>query len=386
MKKSLAAIAATALTALFGVSANAQSPLWNGFYGGANLGAGINDSNYSFNPSGCFVSTACGTAGLAGNPARSTSGSLGSTALIFGAQGGYNWQFMPQWVVGVETDLDKNQLSTARSVTQPLGPPLFAVGSFTNRVSEQIPWFGTFRLRAGWVPMDTLLIYGTAGAAYGEVNSTSTGTFPPPGSADTYTNSVSRNQIRWTAGAGLEWMFASSWSLKAEYLYVDLGQTKYTNPCVSPAAVCGSVSPRPSYQTTLNAREHIARIGVNFHFGMPPAPPPATTVAAPPPPPAVVAPSKQMFIVFFEFDKSSLTVDGKKVVDAAAAAFKSGKSGVAISGYTDLAGTQQYNLALSKRRRDGESGAGERWRSGLGDRRELARQGESAGADGGWRA
>ena len=57
-----------------------------------------------------------------------------------------------------------------------------------------------------------------------------------------------------------------------------------------------------------------------------------------------------MFIVFFEFDKSSLTVDGKKVVDAAAAAFKSGKSGVAISGYTDLAGTQRYNLALSKRR------------------------------------
>jgi outer membrane protein OmpA-like peptidoglycan-associated protein len=57
-----------------------------------------------------------------------------------------------------------------------------------------------------------------------------------------------------------------------------------------------------------------------------------------------------MFIVFFEFDKSSLTADGKKVVDAAAAAFKGGKSGVAISGYTDLAGTQPYNLALSKRR------------------------------------
>jgi outer membrane protein OmpA-like peptidoglycan-associated protein len=59
-----------------------------------------------------------------------------------------------------------------------------------------------------------------------------------------------------------------------------------------------------------------------------------------------------MFIVFFEFDKSSLTADGKKVVDAAAAAFKAGKSGVAIAGYTDLAGTAPYNLALSKRRAD----------------------------------
>ena len=48
----------------------------------------------------------------------------------------------------------------------------------------------------------------------------------------------------------------------------------------------------------------------------------------------------------------SLTADGRRVVDAAAAAFKSGKSSVAIAGYTDLAGTQQYNLALSKRRAD----------------------------------
>jgi OOP family OmpA-OmpF porin len=63
---------------------------------------------------------------------------------------------------------------------------------------------------------------------------------------------------------------------------------------------------------------------------------------------AAVAPQQQMFIVFFEFDKSALAANGKKVVDAAAAAFKSGKPGVAIAGYTDFSG-QQYDLALSKR-------------------------------------
>jgi len=99
---------------------------------------------------------------------------------------------------------------------------------------------------------------------------------------------------------------------------------------------------------TVTNREHHFLLGATWHFGSPAAPPP---VAAPPaPPPAAVAPQKQMFIVFFEFDKSSLTADGRKVVDAAAAAFKSGKSSVAIAGYTDLAGTQKYNLALSKRR------------------------------------
>ena len=103
---------------------------------------------------------------------------------------------------------------------------------------------------------------------------------------------------------------------------------------------------------TFTNREHHFLLSATYHFGSP-VPPPPTPVAAPPaPPPAAVAPQRQMFIVFFEFDKSALTPDGRRVVDAAAAAFKSGKSGVAVAGYTDLAGTQQYNLALSKRRAD----------------------------------
>jgi outer membrane protein OmpA-like peptidoglycan-associated protein len=94
-------------------------------------------------------------------------------------------------------------------------------------------------------------------------------------------------------------------------------------------------------------------LGLRWTFGEVETPPPTPVVAAPPaPPPAAAVPAQQMFIVFFEFDKSSLTPDGQKVVDAAASAFQAGKSGVAIAGYTDLAGTQQYNLALSKRRAD----------------------------------
>jgi outer membrane protein OmpA-like peptidoglycan-associated protein len=100
-------------------------------------------------------------------------------------------------------------------------------------------------------------------------------------------------------------------------------------------------------------REHHFLLSATWHFGSPAAPAPMAPVAAPPaPPPAAVAPQQQMFIVFFEFDKSALTADGKKVVDAAASAFKSGKRGVAIAGYTDLSGTAQYNMALSKRRAD----------------------------------
>jgi outer membrane protein OmpA-like peptidoglycan-associated protein len=67
---------------------------------------------------------------------------------------------------------------------------------------------------------------------------------------------------------------------------------------------------------------------------------------------------QKQFIVYFEFDKSNLTPEGAKVVQDAAAAFKAtGSAKVVVSGYTDLSGTQQYNVGLSKRRADTVRGA-----------------------------
>jgi len=86
----------------------------------------------------------------------------------------------------------------------------------------------------------------------------------------------------------------------------------------------------------------------------PEAPPPVA--AAPPPPPAPAPappPPHREFVVYFEFDKSDLTPEGSKVVSDAAAAYKqTGSARIAVTGYTDLSGTQQYNLGLSKRRAD----------------------------------
>jgi OmpA-OmpF porin, OOP family len=96
----------------------------------------------------------------------------------------------------------------------------------------------------------------------------------------------------------------------------------------------------------------VAAIVLSVAACKPTAPPPAA--AAPPPPPPAAAPMAQkQFVVYFEFDKYNLTPEGSKVVQDAAAAFKStGSARVAVTGYTDAAGTQQYNLGLSKRRAD----------------------------------
>lgn len=156
-----------------------------------------------------------------------------------------------------------------------------------------------------------------------------------------------RTNFAWGAGAGLGYAFTPNWALDVAYKYLDLGRLQSGS---SASLSGGGATPTTAIRSD-NFTVHTVTIGFRYTFA--PAPPPPTPVLAPPPPaPAAIAPQRQTFIVFFEFDKSSLTADGKRVVDEAASAFKSGKSSVAIAGYTDLAGTQQYNLALSKRRAD----------------------------------
>jgi outer membrane immunogenic protein len=142
---------------------------WMGPYIGANLG-------YQWST----VST---------NPTR-PSGVAG------GVQAGYNSQ-SGQFVFGGETDL---QLSGANDT--------FAPWKFSN------PWFGTLRGRAGYV-MNNILLYGTAGLAYGDLR------------VESGALSETHTQAGWTAGAGIEVGFAPQWSVKAEYLYVDLGDSAF---------------------------------------------------------------------------------------------------------------------------------------------------------------
>jgi outer membrane protein OmpA-like peptidoglycan-associated protein len=86
------------------------------------------------------------------------------------------------------------------------------------------------------------------------------------------------------------------------------------------------------------------------YYRPPPPPPPAygPALAAAPAP---LASQGRSFRVFFEFDKASLSAEGERVVRDAANAYRRGGSArVEVTGYTDLAGTPQYDMGLSKRR------------------------------------
>jgi outer membrane protein OmpA-like peptidoglycan-associated protein len=68
---------------------------------------------------------------------------------------------------------------------------------------------------------------------------------------------------------------------------------------------------------------------------------------------AIAAPGAHQYNVYFEFDRSTLTPEGRQVVDTAAQAVK-GRPNIHIRlvGKADLTGTDPYNMTLSHRRAD----------------------------------
>ena len=68
---------------------------------------------------------------------------------------------------------------------------------------------------------------------------------------------------------------------------------------------------------------------------------------------AAAAPAAHQYNVYFEFDRSNLTPEGRQVVDTVAQAAKGQPDlRIRLVGKADLAGTDPYNMALSHRRAD----------------------------------
>ena len=58
-------------------------------------------------------------------------------------------------------------------------------------------------------------------------------------------------------------------------------------------------------------------------------------------------------LVFFDWDKATLTPEARSIIASAAEEYKrTGAAKIVATGHTDLSGTPQYNLKLSERRAD----------------------------------
>ncbi len=213
---------------------------WTGIYGGLNLGGGWS-ANSAKNKDRLYTDPVAG--GLWLLPSATNGGA--KAGVEGGGQLGYNYQ-LGSIVVGAETDFQGTSMRSGGAPAALAYPSPVTPGGFLVPVAPAgnagvaLNWFGTARGRAGFLIMPSLLVYGTGGFAYGNVQSAFTG------HSDTRTG--------WTAGGGAEWMFMPNWSAKAEYLFTDLdsgGAKGWAGNALGDQR-------HPQY--------NVVRAGVNYHF------------------------------------------------------------------------------------------------------------------------
>jgi outer membrane immunogenic protein len=149
---------------------------------------------------------------------------LDSSGLFGGGQIGFNWQ-MDSIVLGIEADASWTNLEgdfEADASTDLFGCNPNCTASL--EAGSEVNWFGTIRGRLGFLLTPTFLLYGTGGAAFGEVESGYDIDWDF-GNPDGISDSTKDTNWGWTAGVGAEYKITDNWTFKAEYLYIDLGKS-----------------------------------------------------------------------------------------------------------------------------------------------------------------
>ena len=225
---------------------------WTGFYVGLNGGVGWQRDDLGILGAD-KIGTAVVTSGFV-PPVVATRGDGG----LFGLTVGYNWQYSPRFVFGIEGDIDWTNIRGNGSQALALGP--YALNTYG---SQELNWIGTVRGRAGYLLTPTSLVYGTAGVAFGGVESISSITLVAPAPYGRTINAdVSSTKVGWTAGLGLEQMFANRWSVKAEYRYVDLGGVDGAMA----TTFAGKNPITASFVTHQDYTYHMFLAGLNYRF------------------------------------------------------------------------------------------------------------------------
>lgn len=195
--------------------------------------------------------------------------SLNSSSGVAGVHVGFNWQFAPSWVAGIEGDWQwtRSRFSACREIGFESLPCV--VGGFigVGTIGDDVQSFGTVRGRLG-MTFDRILVYGTGGAAFTDVR-TSLGvncSVIGCSSANPITTTAEflTHKTGWVAGGGIERIFGQNWIIRAEYLHADFGNLSQT--LFLPSLNCFNFG-TCGLSWSRNLHFDIVRAGVSYKFG-----------------------------------------------------------------------------------------------------------------------
>ena len=258
---------------------------------------------------------------------RSRIGPAAVVALGYGLGNGIRLEF--------EGDYRNNRFSQGRD----FGFPAAAGG---NEVKYG-PMFNVLYDLTGLIPFPYAAPYAGVGVGYqwahfDKVHAYGQTGFPRFDSDDT------RGALAYQAiiGAVVPFQFLPSLATTIEYRFLGLAHRDYD---VTATAAPGAATPgKLKFGNDFN---HSLLIGVRYNFGAPTPPSPEAPAPTAAPAPAAA----RSYLVFFDWDKATLTDRARAIVkEAAENSTRVQYTRLEVNGYTDTSGTPRYNKGLSERR------------------------------------
>ncbi|ARQ03118.1 outer membrane protein [Pseudorhodoplanes sinuspersici] len=210
---------------------------WTGFYiGGFAGGAWGGDAN-STDLDGYNVAGSSWSHGL-------------DSSFIGGGTIGWNWQAVGSpWVWGIEGEFGYIKLDGLAA--DPLSPALDTLSS--ARVGE---WYGFAGGRLGYA-WDRVMLYAKGGAAFVNLNRATFDNCSTGGCGGGLINATNNETLTtWAVGGGIEWAWLNNWSVKIEYLFIDLKD----------ADVCGTSGGATFCWRHELDSVHTLKAGLNYKF------------------------------------------------------------------------------------------------------------------------
>lgn len=206
---------------------------WTSCYGGLRVGGGVGQSDLIDNNG--VISATSGFSAV----------NLNTSGWMAGGQVGCDYQFAPNWVVGIEGAATGGYIGGKTT----FGVPAVAPGDVASyKQSTDFLMSATARVGYAW---DHWLLYAKGGFAGAGNNYTTFDSF------QTYNFQGTDNRVGWTAGAGIEWAAWEDWSIRLEYDYYGLGSNTVTFIDSTISGVTGQVNIKQNIQ--------LITLGVNFH-------------------------------------------------------------------------------------------------------------------------
>ena len=176
------------------------------------------------------------SAGVAGF----TSANTNISGYLLGGQIGCDYQFVPNWVAGIEGAAAGGNIG---------GNTTVAIPGDSITFTENTDLLASVTARVGYA-WNNWLLYGKGGPAW---TANRYSAFDAAGLVDFQ---GLETRFGWTAGAGIEWAFWDNWSVKLEYDYYGFG----TRSVTFIDNITGTVGPME-----INQNIQVVKLGLNFH-------------------------------------------------------------------------------------------------------------------------